>query len=157
MATAVLIVLAILIATAVALAAASVRVLREYERAVVFRLGRVIDEKGPGLVLLIPAVDRMIRKTATSDQWSHEFHSCQQTIPSAMKGSTVIVPVAIRSAVSFLTGWTSSRVGLGGSTTSWCVVKSFVLLASLASPLPLHERQRAGAGCRAGGPCTSWV
>jgi len=61
MATAVLIVLAILIATAVALAAASVRVLREYERAVVFRLGRVIDEKGPGLVLLIPAVDRMVR------------------------------------------------------------------------------------------------
>jgi regulator of protease activity HflC (stomatin/prohibitin superfamily) len=46
---------------AFALAAASVRVLREYERAVVFRLGRVIDEKGPGLVLLIPAIDRMVR------------------------------------------------------------------------------------------------
>jgi len=61
METAVLIVLGILIATAVALAAASVRVLREYERAVVFRLGRVIDQKGPGLVLLIPAVDRMVR------------------------------------------------------------------------------------------------
>ena len=56
-----LIVLGIVIATAVALAAASVRVLREYERAVVFRLGRVIDQKGPGLVLLIPAVDRMVR------------------------------------------------------------------------------------------------
>jgi regulator of protease activity HflC (stomatin/prohibitin superfamily) len=38
-----------------------VRVLREYERGVVFRLGRVIDQKGPGLVLLIPAVDRMVR------------------------------------------------------------------------------------------------
>ena len=35
--------------------------LREYERGVVFRLGRVIDQKGPGLVLLIPAVDRMVR------------------------------------------------------------------------------------------------
>ncbi|MDA0139071.1 slipin family protein [Solirubrobacter sp. CPCC 204708] len=43
------------------LAAASVRVLREYERAVVFRLGRVIDTKGPGLVLLVPAIDRMVR------------------------------------------------------------------------------------------------
>jgi len=59
--TAVLILLAIVILTAAALAPASVRVLREYERAVVFRLGRVIDEKGPGLVLLIPAVDRMVR------------------------------------------------------------------------------------------------
>ena len=37
------------------------RVLREYERGVVFRLGRVIEQKGPGLVMLIPAVDRMVR------------------------------------------------------------------------------------------------
>src|SRR5918999_118409 len=59
----VLIVLAVVAVTAVALAAASVRVLREYERAVVFRLGRVIDQKGPGLVLLIPGVDRMVRVT----------------------------------------------------------------------------------------------
>jgi regulator of protease activity HflC (stomatin/prohibitin superfamily) len=43
------------------LAGASVRVLREYERAVVFRLGRVIAQKGPGLVLLVPAIDRMVR------------------------------------------------------------------------------------------------
>ena len=57
----VLIVLAVLALTAAVLAAASVRVLREYERGVVFRLGRVIDEKGPGLILLIPAVDRMVR------------------------------------------------------------------------------------------------
>jgi len=61
MAVAILIVLGILIVAAAALAAASVRVLREYERGVVFRLGRVIDQKGPGLVLLIPAVDRMVR------------------------------------------------------------------------------------------------
>jgi regulator of protease activity HflC (stomatin/prohibitin superfamily) len=45
----------------VALAAASVRVLREYERAVVFRLGRLLGERGPGLVLLIPGIDRMVR------------------------------------------------------------------------------------------------
>src|SRR5215217_1025737 len=43
------------------LAGASVRVLREYERAVVFRLGRVTAERGPGLVLLIPGIDRMVR------------------------------------------------------------------------------------------------
>ncbi len=41
--------------------AAAVRILREYERAVIFRLGRLIPTKGPGLILLIPVVDRMER------------------------------------------------------------------------------------------------
>ena len=56
-------VVAVLVVVAVlaALAAASVRVLREYERGVVFRLGRVMAERGPGLVLLIPGIDRMER------------------------------------------------------------------------------------------------
>ena len=40
---------------------AMVRILREYERAVVFRLGKLLRAKGPGLVLLIPLVDRMVR------------------------------------------------------------------------------------------------
>ena len=53
----------ILVVFAAALAAASVRVLREYERAVVFRLGRLVGERGPGLVLLIPGIDRMVRVT----------------------------------------------------------------------------------------------
>ena len=57
----VLIVLVVLLVAGAVLAGSSVRVLREYERAVVFRLGRLIDQKGPGLVLLIPAVDRMVR------------------------------------------------------------------------------------------------
>jgi regulator of protease activity HflC (stomatin/prohibitin superfamily) len=61
MLTAVLIVLAVLVCTALVLAAASVRVLREYERAVIFRVGRIIEHKGPGLVLLVPVVDRMVR------------------------------------------------------------------------------------------------
>lgn len=38
-----------------------VRILREYERGVVFRLGKLLRAKGPGLVLLIPIVDRMVR------------------------------------------------------------------------------------------------
>jgi regulator of protease activity HflC (stomatin/prohibitin superfamily) len=42
-------------------AAASVRVLREYERGVIFRLGRLIATKGPGLILLIPFIDRMVK------------------------------------------------------------------------------------------------
>ncbi|HEX2392160.1 MAG TPA: slipin family protein [Solirubrobacterales bacterium] len=40
---------------------ASVRILREYERGVIFRLGRLIAQKGPGLILLIPFVDRMVK------------------------------------------------------------------------------------------------
>jgi regulator of protease activity HflC (stomatin/prohibitin superfamily) len=42
-------------------AGASVRVVREYERAVVFRLGRLTPVRGPGLVLLIPVLERMVR------------------------------------------------------------------------------------------------
>src|ERR671925_140125 len=41
--------------------AAAIRILREYERAVVFRLGRLIGQKGPGLIFLIPIIDRMVR------------------------------------------------------------------------------------------------
>jgi regulator of protease activity HflC (stomatin/prohibitin superfamily) len=40
---------------------ASLRVLREYQRAVIFRLGRLRPLKGPGLLVLIPFVDRMVR------------------------------------------------------------------------------------------------
>jgi len=40
---------------------ATVRVLREYERGVIFRLGKLLRAKGPGLVLLIPIVDRMVK------------------------------------------------------------------------------------------------
>ena len=52
--TAVLIVLLVLLPTAVKIA-------REYERGVVFRLGRLLWAKGPGVILLIPIVDRMVR------------------------------------------------------------------------------------------------
>ncbi|MFA6234237.1 MAG: slipin family protein [Bacteroidota bacterium] len=43
------------------LLASAIRILREYERGVIFRLGRLIDSKGPGLILLIPFVDRMVK------------------------------------------------------------------------------------------------
>ncbi len=39
----------------------AIRILREYERGVIFRLGRLIAQKGPGLILLIPFIDRMVR------------------------------------------------------------------------------------------------
>src|SRR5680860_1720548 len=43
------------------LLASAIRILREYERGVIFRLGRLIAQKGPGLILLIPIVDQMVR------------------------------------------------------------------------------------------------
>jgi regulator of protease activity HflC (stomatin/prohibitin superfamily) len=40
---------------------AALRILNEYERGVIFRLGRVINAKGPGLIILIPVVDKMVK------------------------------------------------------------------------------------------------
>ena len=57
----ILIVVVVAALVAVVLAAASVRVLREYERAVVFMLGRFWRVKGPGLFVLIPFVQQMVR------------------------------------------------------------------------------------------------
>ena len=60
--TAAAIIVAIVIFFALLWAIAAVKVLREYERGIVFRLGRLVSEpKGPGLFLLIPVVDRMVR------------------------------------------------------------------------------------------------
>lgn len=40
---------------------AALRILNEYERGVIFRLGRVINAKGPGLIILIPVIDKMVK------------------------------------------------------------------------------------------------
>jgi regulator of protease activity HflC (stomatin/prohibitin superfamily) len=58
---AIVILLLCLLGAAVVLAGMSIRVLREYERGIVFRLGRVTNERGPGLIFLLPAIDRMVR------------------------------------------------------------------------------------------------
>ena len=57
----VLIVLAALVVIGLLFLASAVRILREYERGVLFRLGRLIALKGPGLRFLIPVVDQMVR------------------------------------------------------------------------------------------------
>ncbi|MFA5891458.1 MAG: slipin family protein [Actinomycetota bacterium] len=53
-----------------AVGAAAVRVVKEYERGVIFRLGRVIGAKGPGLFFIVPVIDRMVKvnlQTVTMD------------------------------------------------------------------------------------------
>lgn len=54
----------------------SIKILNEYERAVVFRLGKFTEVKGPGLILLIPAIDKMVRvdlRTITMDVPSQDI------------------------------------------------------------------------------------
>jgi regulator of protease activity HflC (stomatin/prohibitin superfamily) len=58
---AVLVVLVVLVVFALIVGGSAIRILREYERGVIFRLGRLIATKGPGLILLIPLIDRMER------------------------------------------------------------------------------------------------
>jgi regulator of protease activity HflC (stomatin/prohibitin superfamily) len=59
--TTILAIIGAIVLIGLVVAAASVRVLREYERGVVFRLGRLSELKGPGVVALIPFVDRLER------------------------------------------------------------------------------------------------
>ena len=51
----------IFIAVIVLLLLSGVRILNEYERGVVFRLGRIVDLKGPGFKWIIPVVDKMTK------------------------------------------------------------------------------------------------
>src|SRR6266853_1785486 len=51
----------ILVILAVFVLPLAVRILREYERGVIFRLGKLLEAKGPGLIFLIPLVDKMVR------------------------------------------------------------------------------------------------
>jgi regulator of protease activity HflC (stomatin/prohibitin superfamily) len=60
----------ILIGIFLAILFSAIRVLNEYERGVIFRLGRIIEVKGPGLIFLIPVIDKMLRvslRTVTMD------------------------------------------------------------------------------------------
>ncbi len=51
----------VIVVLAVMFLASALRILKEYERGVIFRLGRVIRTKGPGLIILIPVIDKMVK------------------------------------------------------------------------------------------------
>jgi regulator of protease activity HflC (stomatin/prohibitin superfamily) len=59
--TAIIVILAVILVVALTALASAIRVLREYERGIVFRLGRLMEVRGPGLQILIPSLDRMVR------------------------------------------------------------------------------------------------
>lgn len=54
-------ILAVLIALAIFVITSSVKILQEFERAIVFRLGRYVGVRGPGIILLIPFIEKMVR------------------------------------------------------------------------------------------------
>ncbi len=62
--------LVVVVVLVVMFLASAIRILNEYERAVVFRLGRIRDVKGPGLIIIIPGIDRVVKvdmRTITMD------------------------------------------------------------------------------------------
>jgi regulator of protease activity HflC (stomatin/prohibitin superfamily) len=62
--------LVVVIVLIVMFLASAIRIMNEYERAVVFRLGRIRDVKGPGLIIIIPGIDRVVKidmRTITMD------------------------------------------------------------------------------------------
>ncbi len=63
-----LIVVAVIAVLVILVLSAAIKVLREYERGVIFRLGRLLGApKGPGLIFLIPIVDKMVRGRPADD------------------------------------------------------------------------------------------
>src|SRR4030042_1284424 len=60
----------VILALVIMFLASAIKVLNEYERAVVFRLGRIRDVKGPGLIIIIPVIDKVVKvdmRTITMD------------------------------------------------------------------------------------------
>ncbi len=71
--------LGVIILLLVVILGSAVKIVQEYERGVIFRLGRLIGEKGPGLFLILPMVDRMVKidlRVVTLDIPSQEAITC---------------------------------------------------------------------------------
>jgi len=78
--------LAAILVVGIIILAAAIRVIREYERAVVFRLGRLRGAKGPGLIFLIPIIDRMVKidlRIVTMDVQKQELMT-RDNVPTAV-------------------------------------------------------------------------
>ncbi len=63
-------VIGVIVLFLIAVASASIKIVQEYERGVIFRLGRLVGAKGPGLFFIIPFIDRMVKvdlRTVTLD------------------------------------------------------------------------------------------
>jgi regulator of protease activity HflC (stomatin/prohibitin superfamily) len=95
---AMLAILAVVVVFAIILSQA-IRILREYERGVIFRLGKLHGAKGPGLILLIPIIDRMVKmdlRVITIDVTKQEVMTCDN-VPATVDAVVyfrVVDPIA---------------------------------------------------------------
>ena len=122
--TALIIVPVAVVIVLLAFFSAAIKILREYERAVIFRLGRVLPAKGPGVVILIPVVDRMVRidlRVVTLDVPKQEIMTRDNvpvTVDAVMYFQVVnaedaVIKVANFSKSTFLLAQTTLRSILG--------------------------------------------
>jgi regulator of protease activity HflC (stomatin/prohibitin superfamily) len=113
-----------LIIVLLAFLSAAVKITREYERGVVFRLGRLVGAKGPGVIILIPIVDRMVRmdlRVVTLDVPRQEMMTRDNvpvTVDAVMYFRVVdpedaVVKVENFAKATFLLGQTTLRSTLG--------------------------------------------
>ncbi len=115
---AVLIVLAVLVVLLVTGFSASIRVLREYERGVVFRLGRLMDQSGPGLVLLVPTIDRLVRvslRTVTLTVPPQEIIT-RDNIPARVTAVTYYRVVDANSAITQVENFHNATLQIAQTT-----------------------------------------
>jgi len=119
-----IILLAAFVIVLLALFSSAVKILREYERAVVFRLGRLVRAKGPGVVFLIPIVDRMVRidlRVITLDVPRQEMMTRDNVTVSVdavmyfrvVDAQDAVVKVADFSKATFLLAQTTLRSVIG--------------------------------------------
>ena len=103
-------VLVVIVVLVIMILSNAIRVLREYERGVIFRLGRMIGVKGPGLILLIPIVDKMERistRIETIDVQRQEVMT-RDNVPVTVANA----PIEVVQAKSTVAGYPRQEVAL---------------------------------------------
>jgi regulator of protease activity HflC (stomatin/prohibitin superfamily) len=85
----------------------AIRILREYERGVIFRLGKLLGTKGPGMIFLIPVVDRMVKmdlRVVTIDVARQEVMT-RDNVPIRCKfGTRVALFISLRHCLCLVYG-----------------------------------------------------
>src|SRR6266852_1695092 len=76
----------------------AIRILREYERGVIFRLGKLLGAKGPGLIFLIPIVDRMVRMDLRVVTISVDKQAVM-TVENFLKATSLMSQTTLRSVL----------------------------------------------------------
>jgi regulator of protease activity HflC (stomatin/prohibitin superfamily) len=70
----------------------AIKIVREYERGVIFRLGRIVGAKGPGLIILIPIVDRMVKVS---------LRTINMDVPAQEIITSDTVPIKVNAVIYF--------------------------------------------------------